>query len=239
MEQILKVVDLTKKYGDFTAVKKLSLEVFKGEIFGFLGPNGAGKTTTIECILGTKKYNNGKVELLGQNPEKNRKELFERVGVQFQASYYPERIKVYEICELTASLYKTSIDWRPLVKEFDLDDKTNQFVDDLSGGEKQKLSIILALINDPEIIFLDELTTGLDPRARRDVWKYIRKLKDKDMTIFLTSHYMDEVVNLCDRITIIDKGVEIVNGSIEDVIAESKKDNLEDAYLYFVGEDCE
>ena len=239
MEQILKVTNLTKKYGASTAIKNLSLEVFKGEIFGFLGRNGAGKTTTIECILGIKKFQDGTVELLGQDPKKNRKHLFEKVGVQFQASYYPERIKVCEICELIASLYKTSVDWKLLLEDFDLNSKTAEFVNNLSGGEKQKLSIVLALINDPEIIFLDELTTGLDPKSRRDVWKYIRKLRDNDITIFLTSHYMDEVENLCDRIAIIEKGVEIVNGSIQDVIAESKKDNLEDAYLYFVGDDCE
>ena len=138
-----------------------------GEIFGLLGPNGAGKTTTLECILGTKKPDGGSVELLGGDPVKDRRIIFDKVGVQFQSSAYPERIRVWEMCEMTASLYRKKSEWEYLLSEFGLIEKKKTSVEDLSGGERQKLSLVLAMIHQPEIVFLDELTTGLDPLARR------------------------------------------------------------------------
>jgi ABC-2 type transport system ATP-binding protein len=230
-ELILSVKNLTKKYNRFTALNNLSVEVFRGEIYGFLGPNGAGKTTTIECILGLKKVDSGKINLL-DNPK--REELFQRVGVQFQSTQFHNKIKVGESCELMSSLYHHPADCEQLIREFGLDGKKNNYVAQLSGGERQKLSIVLALINQPEIVFLDELTTGLDPEARRIVWETLKQLKKRGLTIFLTSHYMDEVTKLCDRITIIKQGEELITGTVDSVIQESGADNLEDAYLQFI-----
>ncbi len=230
---VLKVTGLRKCYGDLVAVDHLNLEVMKGEIFGLLGHNGAGKSTTIECILGTKKMDEGKVSLLGMEPHKDRKKLFERVGVQFQQSYYQDKIKVKEICELTASFYSKSQDYKVLLEEFELSDKQKNFVSELSGGERQKLSVLLAVLPNPEIIFLDELTTGLDPKARRDMWKYIENLRSKGVTLFLTSHYMDEVEYLCDRICILKRGSIIVQGTPQDVIKGCEAGSLEDAYLFY------
>ncbi|KOF57659.1 MULTISPECIES: ABC transporter ATP-binding protein [Clostridium] len=234
---VLEVSKLTKKYGDFTSVKNLSLKVLRGEIFGLLGHNGAGKSSTIECILGTKKFEEGKVVLLNMNPIKNRKKLFERVGVQFQQSNYQDKIKVKEICEMTASLYVNPVNYESILKDFKLYDKRNNFVSDLSGGQKQKLSVLLALIPKPEIVFLDELTTGLDTKARREIWGYLKKLKSKGISIFLTSHYMDEVEYLCDRICILKEGNMVICDTVQNVIKISGKERLEDAYLYYTGEE--
>lgn len=236
MERVISVKGLTKTYGDVKAVDDLTLDVYKGEIFGLLGHNGAGKTTSIECILGTKIPEQGKIEVLGMNPLQNRKKLFQRVGVQFQQSNYQERIKVKEICEVTHSLYEDPLDWKDLVDSFGLGNFKNQTVSELSGGERQRLSILLALIPNPELIFLDELTTGLDPKARRDVWKNLESLKEKGLSIFLTSHYMDEVKALCDRICILKKGKIQVIDTVDNIIETSLYDNLEEAYLWYSGE---
>lgn len=235
--ELLSVTGLCKNYGDLRAVDNLSFKIIKGDIFGLLGPNGAGKSTTIDCILGTAKADTGEVELLGQSPRGNRKKLFQRIGVQFQDSHYPELIKVWELCEMTAILYNHSADVNVLLTKFSLGGMEQKRVSELSGGEKQKLSVVLALINNPEIVFLDELTTGLDPKARRDVWSLLQNLKSRGMTIFLTSHYMDEVSYLCNRILIMDKGKEVVAGTPDSVIKLSGKSSMEDAYLYYIGEE--
>lgn len=232
-EIVLDVKGLRKTYKDVIAVNNLSLQVERGEIFGLLGHNGAGKSTTIECILGTKKMDEGSITLLGMNPEKQRKKLFEKVGVQFQESSYQDKIKVNEICKITESLYKETLDWKKLLKDFSLDHKQNSFVSVLSGGERQKLSVLLAFLHQPQIVFLDELTTGLDPKARRDMWKYIELLRDKGVTIFLTSHYMDEVEYLCDRICILKNGSAVAFDTPQNVILKSEKLTLEDAYLFY------
>ncbi|MCK5198590.1 MAG: ABC transporter ATP-binding protein [Spirochaetales bacterium] len=237
-EILLSVQALEKSYRELKAVDNLNFQVSEGEIFGLLGPNGAGKSTTIECILGTRKADKGEVTLLGQSTTKKRKSLFENVGVQFQDSHYPELIKVGELCRMTAVLYKESVNYKDLLKQFSLEDMAKKRVSELSGGEKQKLSVVLALINNPKIVFLDELTTGLDPKSRRDVWSYLNLLKQKGMTIFLTSHYMDEVRYLCDRIMIIEKGKEVISGTPDYVIEQSGEETMEDAYLYFIGEEA-
>jgi ABC-2 type transport system ATP-binding protein len=234
---LLSVEKLNKYYGDLHAVNNLSFQIQKGEIFGLLGPNGAGKSTTINCILGTGKCDDGMITLLGEVQDKRKKDLFESVGVQFQDSHYPELIKVGELCRMTAVLYKNPVEYKVLLKQFLLEDKENRRVSELSGGEKQKLSLVLALINNPSIVFLDELTTGLDPKARRDVWSFLKLLKHQGVTIFLTSHYMDEVRYLCDRIMIINNGREVISGKPEDVIIESGKETMEDAYLHLIGEE--
>jgi ABC-2 type transport system ATP-binding protein len=237
MEKVLTVNGLVKSYGNLTAVDGLSFEVEKGEIFGLLGHNGAGKTTAIECMLGVKKPERGSVLILGKNPKKERRRVFQRVGVQFQQTGYQDKIRVDEICKVTAALYRDSADWEGLLSTFGLTDMKRKMVAELSGGEKQRLSVLLALIPKPEIVFLDELTTGLDAKARRDVWKYLEGLKRQGLTIMLTSHYMDEVKILCDRICILKKGKSVFMGTVPDAMDGSPYDNLEEAYLWYSGEE--
>lgn len=233
METTIEVKKLCKSYEHIKAVDNINISVCRGEVFGLLGANGAGKSTTIECILGTKKQDRGTISVLGMDPQKERKKLFERVGVQFQEANYQDKIKVAELCEVTASLYKTSLDYGSLLKQFGLSDKRKSLVKELSGGQKQRLFIVLALIPDPEVIFLDELTTGLDPKARRDVWKSLSELKAKGITILLTSHFMDEVEALCDKIMILKQGEKVFCGTVQEATAASPYEKFEDAYLWY------
>lgn len=237
METTIKVNQLSKSYATVKAVDNVDISVCRGEVFGLLGANGAGKSTTIECILGTKKQDSGTVSILGMNPQNDRKKLFERVGVQFQEANYQDKITVAELCEVTKSLYKTSLDYEDLLKQFGLSDKFKSQVSELSGGQKQRLFIVLALIPDPEVVFLDELTTGLDAKARRDVWKCLSDLKAKGLTILLTSHFMDEVEALCDKINILTNGKSIFYGTVQEAIAASPYEKFEDAYLWYTDEE--
>jgi len=221
----LSIQNISKTYGSVQAVKNLSLTVEKGEVFGLLGHNGAGKTTTIECILGIKKIDSGSVSLLGMEPNQNRKELFSRVGVQFQESAYQERIKVHELCGLFTALYANPLSYKELLAEFGLMEKEKAYVSSLSGGQRQKLTVVLALIPDPEILFLDELTTGLDPQARREMWAYIRKLKEMGKTIFMTTHYMEEAETLCDRVGLMKKGELTALGSPRELVDSCNLDH--------------
>ncbi len=233
MASIISVTNLSKSYGRVKALKDISFQVEEGTIYGLLGHNGAGKSTTIECLLGTKKADGGQISVLSQDPTKNRKSLFERVGVQFQNPAYQYKIKVREICEINHSLYRQAGDWRVMLKEFGLSDKEDSYVSELSGGQQQKLFILLAVMHNPKLVFLDELTTGLDPKARRDVWRYIHQLKKSGTTILLTSHYMDEVENLCDTVTILKQGEIIATGTVLEVIALSGKGSMDEAFLHF------
>lgn len=235
--EVIKVHNLYKSYGDVQVVNGVSLTVKKGEIFGLLGANGVGKSTTIECILGTKNFDNGQVSILDMNPRKERKQLFQKVSVQFQESNYQDNITVKELCEITGALYRNSLSYNKLLEQFGLQDKAKNIVRELSGGEKQRLFIILSLIPDPEIVFLDELTTGLDVKSRRDVWRCLLNLKKQGLTIFLTSHFMDEVEVLCDKICILKNGVVVFYGTIEEAVALSPYEKFEDAYLWFVDEE--
>jgi ABC-2 type transport system ATP-binding protein len=235
--QTILVKNLTKTYGNKTVVNNLNISVSSGEIFGLLGTNGAGKTTTIECILGTKKADTGYISILGKNPKKQRKELFEMVGVQFQESSYQDKILVSELCEITQSLYQKPKDYQGLLKQFGIIDKMNNQISELSGGQRQKLFIVLALIPNPKVVFLDELTTGLDPKSRRDVWRSLITLKEQGLTVMLTSHFMDEVEALCDHIMIMSAGNIIFTGSVQKAIENSPYDKFEDAYLWYVGEE--
>lgn len=237
MEAAINVSGLCKAYGAVTAIKNLDLCVSRGEVFGLLGANGAGKSTAIECLLGTKQADHGTVSILGMNPAKARKTLFERVGVQFQEANYQDKITVEELCLQTYCLYKNPADYRGLLKQFGLEKKLKSMVNTISGGQKQRLFIVLALIPNPEMVFLDELTTGLDAQARRNVWGSLTALKDKGLTIFLTSHFMDEVEVLCDRIGILKNGELIFTGTVQAAIDASPYDSLEDAYLWFTGEE--
>lgn len=215
---IIEVKNLTKKYGKFIAVDNISFTVDKGTIFGLLGPNGAGKTTTIECLIGIKKPETGQLKILDMDVLTTGKKLFDRIGVQLQETSYQDRIKVWELCDLFMSMYDNPLDYVKLLKKFDLQDKRKSYVTSLSGGEKQKVAIILALISNPEIIFLDELTTGLDPKARRDMWQHVKDLKAEGRTVFITTHYMEEATYLCDMIGIIDSGKLIALDNVDGVI---------------------
>lgn len=234
MRNIISVENLKKSYKAKIAVDNLWFSVKKGEFFGLLGHNGAGKSTTIDCILGLKNFESGIVRILDMDPKKSRKKLFEKVGVQLQSSSYQNKVKVWELCEEISVLYKEADDYKRLLKEFSLEKIENNYVSTLSGGEKQKLAILLALLPKPEVVFLDELTTGLDAEARRGVWKKLSELKKENITILLTSHYMDEVEELCDKICIIKNGKEIISGTVEEVISSSPYTRLEDTYLWYM-----
>lgn len=239
MQEVIKVEHLSKSYGEMLAVDNVSLSVKRGTVFGLLGANGAGKSTTIECILGTKKANKGLVSILDCDPIKERRRIFQKVGVQFQECDYQPEIRVSELCEETACLYTSPADWRKLCRQFGIGEKENSAVKSLSGGERQRLFIVLALIPNPEIVFLDELTTGLDTKARRGVWKILEELKDKGLTIFLTSHFMDEVETLCDEICILKKGRIVFRGTVAGAKVQSGCEKFEDAYLMLSGEEVE
>lgn len=239
MMEAVSVQNLCKSYGEKQVLKNLNLSVKHGTVFGLLGANGAGKSTTIECILGTKKADSGTVTLLGQDPKKSRRSLFQKIGVQFQEGDYQQEIKVQELCEETACLYRNPADWQALCAQFGIGDKLKNPVNSLSGGERQRLFIVLALIPDPELVFLDELTTGLDAKARRGVWKTLEKLKDQGLTIFLTSHFMDEVEALCDEICILKKGRPVFYGTVEQAKQQCGCQRFEDAYLMLSDEEEE
>lgn len=231
MNYVIQVNGLTKSYNGKKVVNNLNLSVKNGTVFGLLGANGAGKSTTIECILGTKKADSGNILLLGQDPKLERRMLFQKIGVQFQEGDYQQEIKVAELCEETACLYKQPADWKELCEHFGIGDKIGNAVKSLSGGERQRLFIVLALIPNPKIVFLDELTTGLDARARRSVWKTLSDLKKQGLTIFLTSHFMDEVEALCDEICILKKGNAVFYGTVAEAKKQCRCEKFEDAYL--------
>jgi ABC-2 type transport system ATP-binding protein len=197
---------IRKTYGPTIAVDEVSFEVESGEIFGLIGPNGAGKTTTMECVEGLRTPDRGTISVLGLDPTRAGRLLQERIGVQLQQAQLQKRIKVREAVDLWASLYRTSIDGDRLIDQLGLTDKRNAWFMTLSGGQKQRLFIALALVNDPELVFLDELTTGLDPQARRAIWDLVRGIRQRGKTVLLTTHLMEEAERLCDRVAIIDQG---------------------------------
>jgi len=203
---VIEVTGLTKKYKDHTAVDGVSFQVHQGEIFGILGPNGAGKTTAVECVEGLRSRDGGTVRVLGFDPARDRRRLHQRIGVQLQESQLPDRIKVSEALRLYASLYPHPADWRQLATTWGLAAKQDAGYAGLSGGQKQRLYIALALVGGPEVVFLDELTSGLDPGARRATWDLIRDIRDRGVTVVLVSHFMDEVEELCDRVAILEQG---------------------------------
>src|SRR5213592_4906287 len=204
--RVIEVAHLRKLYGSTVAVDDVSFEVFEGEIFGLIGPNGAGKTTTMECIEGVRKADAGRTTVLGLDPARDAHALQKRIGVQLQQAQLQKRIRVWEAVDLWASLYPRSVDGRELLDQLGLTEKRNASFMSLSGGQKQRLFIALALINDPEVVFLDELTTGLDPQARRAIWDLVRGIRERGKTVVLTTHLMEEAERLCDRVAIIDHG---------------------------------
>jgi ABC-2 type transport system ATP-binding protein len=202
----VQVRDLVKRYPTVTAVGGVSFDVQAGEIFGMVGPNGAGKTTAIECIEGFRHPDGGTIRVLGMDPLRDRYQVRERIGVQFQSAALPDRIKVWEALDLFSSFYAQSADWHSLMERMGLRGKRDAYFANLSGGQKQRLFIALSLVNNPDLVFLDELTTGLDPQARRGMWDLVRDIRDRGTTVFLTTHFMEEAERLCDRVLIIDRG---------------------------------
>jgi ABC-2 type transport system ATP-binding protein len=203
---VVLVSDIRKTYGQVLAVDRVSFEVERGEIFGLIGPNGAGKTTTMECVEGLRRPDNGAITVLGLDPFRDVYALQNRIGVQLQAAQLQKRVTVREAVDLWASLYPHPVDRGRLLDQLGLTEKRNAWFMTLSGGQKQRLFIALALINDPELVFLDELTTGLDPQARRAIWDLVRGIRERGKTVFLTTHLMEEAERLCDRVAVIDRG---------------------------------
>jgi ABC-2 type transport system ATP-binding protein len=203
---VIRVSHIRKTYGRMVAVDDVSFDVRDGEIFGLIGPNGAGKTTTMECIEGLRTPDRGAISVLGVDPVRDAAALHAKIGVQLQEAQLQKRIKVWEAVDLWASLYRQTIDSERLLDQLGLSDKRHAWFMTLSGGQKQRLFIALALINDPEVVFLDELTTGLDPQARRAIWELVRGIRERGKTVFLTTHLMEEAERLCDRVAIIEHG---------------------------------
>ncbi len=206
MDTIVQVDRLRKTYSETVAVDEVSFEVFEGEIFGMVGPNGAGKTTTIECLEGLRKADRGTVRVLGVDPQHEGHILQVRTGMQLQESNLPDRMKVWEALDLYASFYPRAADWKGLLVQLGLEEKRDTAFRKLSGGQKQRLFIALALLPDPQLVFLDELTTGLDPQARHAIWDLVREVRGRGKTVLLTTHFMEEAERLCDRVAILDHG---------------------------------
>ncbi|MGB6836815.1 MAG: ABC transporter ATP-binding protein [Dehalococcoidia bacterium] len=202
----ISVRDLRKAYGSTIAVDGMSLDVAAGEIFGLIGPNGSGKTTTVECIQGLRRPDSGSIQVLGFDPQLQRRELRRHIGCQLQKSALPDRIKVWEALDLFASMVPGAADWRILMEQWGLNDKRNTAFANLSGGQRQRLLVALALVNEPNVVLLDEMTTGLDPSARRVAWDLIAAIRERGTTVVLVTHFMDEAEQLCDRIAIMNQG---------------------------------
>nr|CEL15276.1 putative ABC transporter, ATP-binding subunit [Kibdelosporangium sp. MJ126-NF4] len=203
---VIEVANLHKRYRDKIAVEDVSFAVAEGEIFGILGPNGAGKTTTVECVAGLRVPDSGTIRVLGMDPRRDARELHTVLGVQLQESQLPERLKVWEALHLYASFYPDPADWERLLDDWGMAKQRTTAYGKLSGGQKQRLFIMLALVGRPRVVFLDELTTGLDPQARRETWELIERLRQTGVTVVLVTHFMEEAERLCDRLAVIDDG---------------------------------
>lgn len=247
-EPIIRVSNLVKRYGDFTAVKGISFEVQRGEIFGLLGPNGAGKTTTLEIIETLREKTSGEVLVDGLNLDESPNAIKQIIGVQLQSAGYYPNLNLRQLIALFAGLYNREVEPMALLDLVNLRDKANAKYKALSGGQKQRFSIATTLINDPKIIFLDEPTTGLDPQARRNLWELIRQVRDRNTTVVLTTHYMDEAEELCDRVAIVDTGeiiaINTPDGLIDKLLAsgfkrakEPKAASLEDVFINLTGKE--
>ena len=206
MNTIVQVDGLRKTYGGTIAVDDISFEVREGEIFGMVGPNGAGKTTTIECLEGLRKPDHGTIRVLGADPQIDGQFLRTCTGMQLQSSNLPERMKVWEALDLYTSFYPNTVNWNELLSQLGLEEKRNSPFSKLSGGQRQRLFIALALLPDPQLVFLDELTTGLDPQARHVIWDLVRDVRERGKSVILTTHFMEEAEKLCDRVAILDHG---------------------------------
>ena len=220
MGTIISVEHLRKTYGDIVAIDDVSFEVQEGEIFGLLGPNGAGKTTPVECVQGLKRADDGVIRVLGVNPAAEAGALRRRIGSQLQDSALPDRMRVWEALDLFSSLTAGGHDWRQVMEQWGLADKRDSTFISLSGGQRQRLFVALALVNDPQVVFLDEMTTGLDVAARRVAWDLIRGVQARGKTVVLVTHFMDEAERLCDSVVVVDRGKVIAAGSPQSLIKE-------------------
>jgi ABC-2 type transport system ATP-binding protein len=245
---IISVQNLVKNYGSFQAVKDISFDVMQEEIFGLLGPNGAGKSTTLEIIETLRNKTSGKVFVNGLDLDKQPGEIKKIIGVQLQTSGFYPNLNLIELIKLFSGLYNREVDAMELLKKVNLADKAKNKSKELSGGQKQRFSIATTLINNPTIVFLDEPTTGLDPQARRNLWDLIREIRDNGTTVIITTHYMDEAEQLCDRIAIMDEGkiikLDSPDGMIDELVAtgferpkQVKSANLEDVFIHLTGKD--
>ena len=220
MGSVISIRHLRKTYGSLVAVDDVSFEVEEGEIFGLLGPNGAGKTTSVECAQGLRIPDGGDIRVLGLDPRTHATQLRREVGSQLQESALPGRLKVWEALDLFASLVPGGPDWREVMKRWSLTEKASASFSSLSGGQRQRLLVALAVVNEPRVVFLDEMTTGLDPAARRATWRLIEAIRDGGTTLVLVTHFMDEAEQLCDRLAIVDAGRVVATGSPQELIAE-------------------
>ena len=245
---IISVKNLKKNYGTFEAVKGISFDVYEGEIFGLLGPNGAGKSTTLEIIETLRDKTSGEVMVDGMNLDKEPDNIKKIIGVQLQSSGFYPGLTLVELIDLFAGLYNRKVEPMQLLKLVNLEDKAKNKYKELSGGQKQRFSIATTLINQPKIVFLDEPTTGLDPQARRNLWELIKDIRSKGATVIITTHYMDEAEQLCDRIAILDEGKIIALASpdkmIDDLVSSGferpkqvKAANLEDVFIHLTGKE--
>ncbi|WP_043622706.1 ABC transporter ATP-binding protein [Nonomuraea candida] len=218
---VIEVTGLRKTYAGLTVLDGVSFSVGEGEIFGLLGPNGTGKTTTVECVEGLRRPDAGTIRVLGLDPVKDGRRMREQIGVQLQQTQLPENLKVWEALDLYASFYARPRDWRELLAEWGLADKRDTRFAKLSGGQKQRLFIALALVGGPRVVFLDELTTGLDPAARRATWELIKRVRAGGVTVVLVSHFMDEVEELCDRVAVLDRGRVVAIDSPDGLVGDA------------------
>jgi ABC-2 type transport system ATP-binding protein len=219
-DPVIRVDGLRKRYGETCAVDGVTFHVEDGEIFGIVGPNGSGKTTTVECLQGLRRADEGRLSVVGLDPRTQGTELRRRIGCQLQESALPERLRVWEALDLFAALAPRARDWRRLLAEWGLEAKRDAFFHDLSGGQRQRLFVALALVNEPEVVFLDEMTTGLDPAARRIAWDLIAAVRDGGATVVLVTHFMEEAERLCDRLIVLDRGRIVATGTPAGVAAE-------------------
>jgi ABC-2 type transport system ATP-binding protein len=243
---VLEVVELVKRYGELLAVDRVSFTVSRGEIFGILGPNGAGKTSTLEMIETLRPIDSGRVTVNGADVQSHPQEVKRMIGVQLQSSSFFDKLTLTELLQLFGEMYGRKVDAHSLLAEVDLEDKARAVVVELSGGQKQRFSVAAALVNDPVVLFLDEPTTGLDPQARRHLWGVIRRIRTEGKTVVLTTHYMEEAEELCDRVAIMDHGTVAALAPpqrlIEELIAGGfRKErverlaSLEDVFLHLTG----
>jgi ABC-2 type transport system ATP-binding protein len=222
-ERAVEVEHLGKRYGEKAVLEDVSFSVARGEIFAILGPNGAGKTTTVEVVQGLRARDRGVVRVLGLDPQRDTRELRRRIGSQLQASALPDRLRVWEALDLFGSLTPGVGDWEAMLKRWGLADQRHTPFGNLSGGQRQRLFVALALLGAPEVVFLDELTQGLDPAARRVAWGLIREIRERGTTVLLVTHYMDEAEQLADRVAVIDQGRVVATGTAQELIARSQE----------------
>jgi ABC-2 type transport system ATP-binding protein len=236
---VIDVSHLHKRYGSRVAVQDVSFAVNCGEIFGIVGPNGAGKTTTVECLIGLRRPDGGRVRVLGHEPLEDPEPIRQQVGVQLQEGQLPDKLRVGEALELYTSFYRDPADPAALLAELGLDGHRDQPYRKLSGGQKQRLSIALALAGNPTVAVFDELTTGLDPNARRVTWRLIEKVRDRGVTVLLVTHFMEEAERLCDRVAVIDAGRVVALDTPGRLVAQTGRANLDEAFLALTGRSIE